>query len=197
MIKWLHEQNYILRDETSDTYVLGSRIGKLYKQQPVATDVISAAHPIMTQISDAFDATCYLSIRAQNHCVVVATTQSSQFYGVGVQVGAQMPLLDSPTFSCLAQELSETEELDFSNEMNDVQLEHFKKARKRTAKSEPAYRFDIAGPSIFEMSFLGPQQAQLTSFITVAKVLSTEEQAKDLADRLVLFFATNNPNQPK
>ncbi|MGJ8531645.1 MAG: helix-turn-helix domain-containing protein [Alphaproteobacteria bacterium] len=184
MVTWLVEQQYIIRLDGKDKYVLGERIGRLFRRQAVAEDVISATMPLMTGLSQSISAACHLSIRAKWSSVVIASTDSPDFYGVSAKVGATMPIWESPAGACMIHDLSDSEQVLLLERVEEPWRNQFGEETRAFAKNQYVERFETAGPGIMEFAFANHTNSRLVSAVTIAKVVSSKDHLLDVVSRL-------------
>lgn len=177
MVKWLVDRKYILRNEAEDTYLLGERLGVLFRRQPASENIIASALPLMEKISAEIGATSYLSLRAQLSSVVVATVQSPEMYTLSVNVGTHMPLIENPSCVVLLHNMEEDHLGRLESLASAEQRSLLQSERKALRNQGIVQRYGVAGAGYFETSFAGPCHNQLVSGITVAKIVSNRSEA--------------------
>ena len=180
MVTWLVERQYILRLEGQDKYVLGERLAHLVSQRPASKDLVAATKPLMKQLRNRVLASCNLSIRADTSAVIIATTDSPDYYSVTAKIGAKLPLWESPVGACMFHNLSEFQQDALLQKIARDARKKFEKERQSFDQYGYVERFSEAGPSIFELAIPGPVDNQITSAITVVKVLRNKEEKEDV-----------------
>jgi len=190
MVAWLTEQQYVVRSDGTEKYVLGERIGQLFKRQVSMQDVVSMALPTMTAISAATLATCHLSIRAKSSAVVLNSTQSSEYYDLSVEHGTLVPLWKCPAGACMVEDLSAGEIEEISTTIDPQWRELFAEERGHASTHGYVVRHGIAAPSVFEFAFSHRTGGRLSTAITAAKLANSDAEVEALCSELKMMLIT-------
>lgn len=194
MVAWLVEQSYVIRSEANDKYVLGERVGLLFRRQPVAENIISDALPLMTILSKSTGFACHLSIRAKSNCIVVAATESQNFYNLTAAVGSMIPLWECPAGACMINDLLSDEKNEILKQADSELRIKFQEETAEFERFGYVQRFNCAGPGILELAFSIVSNSRLKSAITMTKLLSSNNDISGIVKQLKELSTTSVGN---
>lgn len=95
----LEERGYIQRNR-DDLFSLTDRLSTLGADRSVASKLAELATPFLADISEETGLSNHLSVLKEGELLVIANFTATQSYGLSVQVGYQMPLLDTSAGVC-------------------------------------------------------------------------------------------------
>lgn len=191
MITWLVDQRYVIRPDTSDTYILGDRIGRFFRRQPVIEDVISLAMPIMTEISTSVGFACHLSVRAERTCVVVAATESNERYDLTAKIGGMMPVWESVAAACLIDPGDDADTFGMSSDVDPGWKTSFEAERAHFARTGYVIRYGAAGLGLLECAFTTNGKSRLKSAIIATNAVASPAQVQSLLSHLKALASTS------
>lgn len=182
MVTWLVEQSYVVRLDDGDQYILGERIGHLFRRFPATSDIISTTRPLMDRICQSTGASCYLSISAAPNCVVIATTDSSDFYALSVPVGAVFSPLERPAGACLIAGTSQEETIIKGAEKSVRQ--RLEKDIDNLSKNKMITWHGVVGAGILEVAIAVSCDSQLRSAITAVFMVGSNKEERKAIDAI-------------
>jgi DNA-binding IclR family transcriptional regulator len=106
----LEERGYIQRSR-DDLFSLTDRLSTLGAERSVASKLSELATPYLAELSEQTGLSNYLSVLNDNALLVIANFTATQSYGLSVQVGYQMPLIETSAGYCFLSDFNSPEQL--------------------------------------------------------------------------------------
>lgn len=87
MLVALERRRYILRDEASDGFAIGSRLFEMAMKTPPTRNLIQTAMPHISAVAHTLDQSCHLTVLSDTQIVVIARVEAPGELGFAVRLG--------------------------------------------------------------------------------------------------------------
>lgn len=87
MLVALERRRYILRDEASDGFSIGSRLFEMAMKTPPTRNLIQTAMPHISVVAHHLDQSCHLTVLSDTQIVVIARVEAPGELGFAVRLG--------------------------------------------------------------------------------------------------------------
>lgn len=87
MVVALERRRYIIRDETSEGFLIGYRMFELAMKTPPTRNLVATAMPHISAVAHALDQSCHLAVLSDTQIVVIARVEAPGELGFAVRLG--------------------------------------------------------------------------------------------------------------
>lgn len=95
MLNCLVERGYVTLHQPADVYTLSLKLFELSHRHPPMRRLIGEAIPLMTEVANAIDQSCHLTVTHNDRILVVAQVDNPGSLGFSVRMGVQLDLLQT------------------------------------------------------------------------------------------------------